>query len=232
MSNTPDLEFEFVSANGRLTMRPAIHTLVIAGWTGRDPSAVEKHIQELEELGVARPKSTPVFYRVSASRLTQSSRLEVPGRDSTGEVEFVLLRYDRDLYLGLGSDHTDRKVEIYSVTLSKQLCDKPVARQLWRLDHVRSHWDRLVLKSWIEVDGKRIAYQEGPVTAMLDPETILQKYESENGELPDGAVMFCGTLATEGGVRFSKAFMFELCDGELGRSIEHSYQIEVLPVRG
>ncbi len=32
-----------------------IEQLVIAGWTGRDPAAVEKHIRELEALGVRRP---------------------------------------------------------------------------------------------------------------------------------------------------------------------------------
>src|SRR6185437_6656338 len=34
-----------------------IKQLVVAGWTGRDPVAVEKHIRELEELGVKRPAS-------------------------------------------------------------------------------------------------------------------------------------------------------------------------------
>ena len=33
----------------------AIEHAVIAGWTGRDPAAVEKHIRELEALGVKRP---------------------------------------------------------------------------------------------------------------------------------------------------------------------------------
>ena len=31
-----------------------IKQLVIAGWTGRDAAAVQKHIQELEALGVKR----------------------------------------------------------------------------------------------------------------------------------------------------------------------------------
>jgi len=37
-----------------------IHSLVVAGWTGRDVAAVEKHIRELEAIGVKRPKSTPM----------------------------------------------------------------------------------------------------------------------------------------------------------------------------
>ncbi|OYX11437.1 MAG: hypothetical protein B7Z15_11810, partial [Rhizobiales bacterium 32-66-8] len=47
-----------------------IRTAVIAGWTGRDKVALEKHIVELEELGVARPASTPIYYRCAAARLT------------------------------------------------------------------------------------------------------------------------------------------------------------------
>ena len=42
----------------------AIEQAVVAGWTGRDPAAVEKHIKELEALGVKRPATTPIFYRV------------------------------------------------------------------------------------------------------------------------------------------------------------------------
>ena len=47
-----------------------IGRLVIAGWTGRDQNALEAHIRELEALGIARPKTTPIFYRVAASLLT------------------------------------------------------------------------------------------------------------------------------------------------------------------
>ena len=40
----------------------AIEQAVVAGWTGRDPVAVEKHIKELEALGVKRPATTPIFF--------------------------------------------------------------------------------------------------------------------------------------------------------------------------
>ena len=64
------LSFRFHSASGIDTRAVDIERLIIAGWTGRDPAAVEKHIRELEELGVRRPTSVPVFYRASAARLT------------------------------------------------------------------------------------------------------------------------------------------------------------------
>src|ERR1700682_120487 len=81
---------------------------VIAGWTGRDAEAVEKHIKELEALGVKRPATTPIFYRVGAAWLTFDPSIEVLGDKSSGEVEFVLLHSQGTLWVGTGSDHTDR----------------------------------------------------------------------------------------------------------------------------
>src|SRR5262249_32814032 len=147
----------------------AIETAVIAGWTGRDPAAVEKHIEELAVLGVRRPATTPIFYRVAASRLTIEERIEVLGSASSGEVEFVLLKTEGRLWIGVGSDHTDREVEAYGVSVSKQMCEKPIAPQLWAFDDVRPHWDRLILRSFAVEGGKRALYQEGSVAAMRAP---------------------------------------------------------------
>src|SRR3981189_2482387 len=63
----------------------AISEAVIAGWTGRDPVAVEKHIKELEALGVKRPATTPIFYRVAAARITTDDSIEAGGATSGGE---------------------------------------------------------------------------------------------------------------------------------------------------
>ena len=60
-------------------MCAALRELVVAGWTGRDVAALEKHIRELEAIGVKRPKSTPIFYRVAASLLTTDDSHRGPG---------------------------------------------------------------------------------------------------------------------------------------------------------
>src|SRR6476619_2936412 len=130
-----------------MTFHPA--ELVIAGWTGRDEAALKKHIRELEEIGVKPPKTTPIFYRVSASLFTYADEIQVSGPDTSGEVEFVLLRTSNDLRIALGSDHTDRKAETIGVSLSKQLCAKPVSRESWAYEDVKAHWARLTLRSWI-----------------------------------------------------------------------------------
>ena len=65
-----DLTFT-IDAQGTTTpLTLAIDQAVIAGWTGRDPVARDKHIAELEAIGIARPATTPIYYRVSARRLT------------------------------------------------------------------------------------------------------------------------------------------------------------------
>src|ERR1700686_2152811 len=185
---------------GAETPRAASVTIgqaVIAGWTGRDAEAVEKHIKELEALGVKRPDTTPIFYRVGAARLTTDASIEVLGEQLSGEVEFVLLKTEGALWVGVGSDHTDREVEAYGVSVSKQMCEKPVAPAFWRYDDVAAHWDQLILRSHAVIDGKRVLYQEGSVAAMRTPEDLLARF-AQNG-LADGTAMFCGTLAVHGG---------------------------------
>ncbi len=206
----------------------AIDTAIIAGWTGRNQDAVEKHIRELEALGVKPPSTTPIFYRVSASRITTNPTIQATGDTSSGEVEFVLLQSGGRLWLGAGSDHTDRDVEAYDVTVSKQMCDKPIASQFWAFEDVRNHWDKLLLRSYIEEDGSQTLYQEGSVTAMREPDELIALY-TDNTSLADNALMFCGTLAAIGGVRPSSHFSFELEDPVLGRKISHSYRIESIP---
>jgi hypothetical protein len=146
-----------------------IDDAIVAGWTGRDAAAVEKHITELEALGVRRPATTPIFYRVAAARLTTATEIEVVGAHSGGEVEFVLLQHGGRMLVGAGSDHTDREVETYGVTVSKQMCDKPVAPVFWAFDDVAPHWDRLTLRAQVIENGERKIYQEGSVAAMLKP---------------------------------------------------------------
>ncbi len=201
-----------------------IDELVIAGWTGRDEQALRKHIKELEEIGVKPPKSTPIFYRVAAQLFCHAEEIQVSGPDTSGEAEFVLIQTGSGLQVAVGSDHTDRKAETIGVTLSKQLCAKPVSAASWRYDEVKPHWEKLILRSWS--DGE--LYQEGTVAAMRTPEDLLSKY----GKLPNGWAMFCGTLAAKGGIRPAKRFRMELEDPVLKRKLAHEYAIKVLPVDG
>ncbi|WP_316167743.1 MULTISPECIES: DUF2848 domain-containing protein [unclassified Bradyrhizobium] len=221
-----------VHADGAATrQRITLSRLVIAGWTGRDPVARDKHIAELEELGIPRPATTPIYYEAAASRLTTSDSIEVSGGDSSGEVEFVLVKSGGRLYVGVGSDHTDRKVETYNITVSKQMCDKPVAPELWLVDDVAAHWDQLMLRAYATINGERVLYQEGALSGMLAPVDLIARRYGEAG-LPEGTAMFGGTFAAKGGIRPADRFDFELVDPVLNRAIRHGHAIEQLAIAG
>jgi hypothetical protein len=226
-----DLTFTIDGQDTTTPLTLPIDQAVIAGWTGRDPVARDRHIAELEAIGIARPASTPIYYRVAARRLTMEDSIEVSGSETSGEVEFVLIGWQGRIFVGTGSDHTDRKVETYSVTVSKQMCDKVVAPVLWELEDVRDHWDRMILRSHAWIGGARVLYQEGTLDAMLSVEELIARGFGSAG-LPDGCAMFGGTFAAKGGIRPASRFEFELEDPMLKRSIRHAYDVIELPVLG
>ena len=226
-----DLAFTVDAQDTTTPLTLPIDQAVIAGWTGRDPVARDKHIAELEAIGIARPATTPIYYRVAARRLTTADSIEVSGGDSSGEVEFVLIGWQGRIFVGAGSDHTDRKVETYSVTVSKQMCDKVMAPVLWEIEDVADHWDRLILRSHAWIGGARVLYQEGALDAMLPVKDLIARGFGGKG-LPDGCVMFGGTFAAKGGIRPASRFEFELEDPVRKRSIRHGYDVIELPVLG
>ena len=123
----------------------------------------------------------------------------------------MLFGLEGDIWLGVGSDHTDRKAETMGIALSKQLCGKVVGPELWRLSDVVAHWDRLVIRSFATIDGKRVLYQQGELTAMRPPSDLLSRYDGGT-TLKQGAVMFCGTVGAIGGIRPASRFEMELED--------------------
>lgn len=225
MANNEAMEFRI---DGAATRDIPIGRLLIAGWTGRDAEAVEAHIRELEEMGVPRPATVPTYYSVAHARLTQAARIEVSGGESSGEVELVLLQ-DDELLVGLGSDHTDRAIERVNVTVSKQMCDKPIARDLWRYDEVAAHWDQLQLRSFVERDGVLELYQDGTM-ALVRPAAALLSVPRAAGTWQRGCAMFCGTFAAHGGIRPALRYRLQLHDPVLGRTIEHGYEVAPLPI--
>jgi hypothetical protein len=223
------LRFDRITASGSDRVGVDVTDLVIAGWTGRDEAAVRHHIEELREIGVPPPSSVPVYYRVASANLTQAARLQVLGSDTSGEAEPVLLALADGLWLGLGSDHTDRKAEVSGIALSKQLCGKPVGSALWPLAEIEAHWDALELIAIATIDQRDVVYQRGTLAAIRHPRDLLGRRPG-GPDLPPGTAMFCGTLAAIGGIRPTTRFAMELHDPVLGRVLRHAYDIEMLPV--
>lgn len=227
----PILNFTCITAPGAEPRAIEIKNLVIAGWTGRDPHKVQEHIEELAALGVAPPPSTPCFYLGGAELLTTATAIDCLGGDSSGEAEFVIVvDAAGERWVGLGSDHTDREVEAYSIPVSKQMCPKPVAPTLWKLADVAAHWDRLELHSFVDDGAGFVPYQAGGVDAMLNPLDTIAAWEKAGNALPPGSLMFGGTLPVKGGIRPRRDFRLELRDPVLNRTITHHYTARWLGV--
>jgi Protein of unknown function (DUF2848) len=223
------LTFQRFAAGRQDRIAATIDTLIIAGWAGRDEAATQHHIEELAAIGVPRPSSVPVYYRVSAANLTQADRLVVLGPDTSGEVEPIVVSLADGLWIGIGSDHTDRKAETAGIALSKQLCGKPIGTTLWRLEDIEEHWDSLALRAWVTIASNRVLYQNGLLTTLRTPRDLIECCP-QGPKLMPGTLMFCGTLTAIGGIRPATRFEMELEDPVLGRRMRHAYDVESLPV--
>jgi hypothetical protein len=215
----------FASKTDEVSVSP--ETLIVAGWTGRDEAALRHHIEELAAIGVPRPSSVPVFYRNAVSNIVQVDLLEVLGPDTSGEVEPVVVALADGLWIGLGSDHTDRKAETMGIALSKQLCGKVMGPDLWRLNDISAHWDQIVIRALATIGGSRMLYQEGALAAMRHPDDLIARWGKP---LSPNTVMFCGTLGAKGGIRPASRFEMELDDPVLKRRMAHAYDVIDLPV--
>lgn len=212
-----------------------IERAIIAGWTGRNADAVNHHIAELEAIGVPPPSTVPLFYRVSAGLVTTDEIMQTVDATGSGEAEPVVIDDGERLYLGLGSDHTDRQLETYSVALSKQICAKPVAPDLWAFSEVATHLDQIALRSFIRDDENEdwTPYQEGTLASIRPLAELIEASPSaaSPSRLQPGTAMMCGTFAVlSGGVRPARFFRMEMTDPVLGRTIKHCYETKTLPV--
>lgn len=223
------MEFKVEALDGstsRLVVNP--DRLVVAGWAGRDAAAVQHHIEELAAIGVAPPSKVPLFYQVSTNQVLQSPRVSALGSDSSGEIEPLFIRSSGQQFIGLGSDHTDRKSETWSVAHSKQMCPKPVAPTLWRWEEVSPHWNEVGLSSWIREDDNQdwVLYQNGKVSGLRYPTELAELFRQTQEDL----VMLCGTIPAIGPIRPSAQFKMQIEDPVLGRRILHEYQVQILSI--
>ena len=206
-----------------------VQRLVCAGWVGKDKQALQAHIKELEEIGIEGPTRTPIHMNFATHLVAVADEVDVISGESSGEVEYVVLLQGGETYIGAGSDHTDRGFEKFSIPASKHMYVKPIAPEVWRLEEVREHWDEILMRSWVTLDGEKLLYQEGALAEILDVDGILGPLPAEDGLGREGLVMFSGTVASKMGMVYGDKFDFELEDPVLKRRIGHGYRIRVLP---
>jgi hypothetical protein len=203
--------------------------LICGGWVGRDRKSVQAHIDELARLGVPAPQRIPIYMNLSTYLLTTDDEITVVSDKSSGEIEYVLLCSGEEIWVTVGSDHTDREVETKSIPGSKQMYAKCLAPECWPYPDVKNQWGRLVLRCWVTKGTERILYQEAPLSEILGPQEMLEKMPWEGMNKKEGIVLFSGTIPTRAGLIFGESYELEMEDPVLKRMIKHSYQVKILP---
>jgi len=211
-------------------MRYRYTRMVNAGYVGRNQEEVRRHIEELARKGIPGPKKTPTLYPVIPRMLVTDDTVEVYSHDTCGEVEYVLLVKDeKHIYVGLGSDHTDRHLEETDIPRAKQICPNVISRRVWLLSEVMPHWDDLEIESRMIKEGKEVLYQKGRLALILDPPALMEFVRSKIPGSLAGTVIYSGTLGTlTGGFVYGERFMARLADPGMGRSLDLQY--DVLPL--
>lgn len=200
--------------------------VIIAGYTGRNQEETRAHIRELERQGIPTPAEIPAIFRTTLDRLTGEQDIEVLGARTAGEAEVVLLVKGENIWIAVGSDHTDRELETRDIPASKQVCPKPVSREVWDYADVRDRWDHLILRSWVGDADREELYQEGRMSALLKPDDLLALLKRRLGGIVDGAAIYTGTIPLIGGKFTDKPyFAAELCDETRGRTLQCAYRV-------
>lgn len=220
-----------VQTKGRIEpLEFQVKKMINGGFCGRDQEEVRKHIDELRRQGIKAPEKTPVFYPVIKDMVTCESEIEVVGESTSGEAEYVLILQGKNVYVAIGSDHTDRDLEKTDVLKSKQICSNVMSKEIWPLEEVEKDWDSIVLRSWVTVKGKKELFQEGKLQALMTPRELIGLIKGKvQGDL-NGMVIYSGTIASlKGEMLPGDLFEAELFDPSLKRSLSCKYNVK--PIR-
>lgn len=189
-----------------------------------EASAAVAHQKEVADVGVqiAFDIPAPRVYPMSPSSVTTDTVIGGHHDRTSGEAEIVLLVDGDELFVGIGSDHTDRELERISIIWSKQYSPSVLGRRVWRWRDVEGHWDDLVLES--AVDG--VAYQSSKASVFLTPPTILERLAERVVQLPSSYLVFCGTYTSiENTIRFGRHWSATLGNTSDGSQLALSYDV-------
>lgn len=212
-----------------------VRRIINAGFVGRNRQAIDAHIEEMRREGIPPPTSVPALYPLTADNITTAEQIQVLGPDTSGEAEYVLLVQSPDeIFVGAGSDHTDRLLERQSIEKSKQICKNIASSKVWRLRDVERDWDQLVLQSWVSKNGEQTLYQKAALCTILPPRQLLDFVWSRmKTPCQEGLVVFSGTIPMLGGKFIcGDRFRVKLQNPRTGRSLECIYECSVLDVLG
>ncbi len=203
------------------TVKIEVKSLLLAGYAGRNQETVKKHIEELRKIGVPPPKKVPTVYNVSPELLINEEEIAVRSATTSGEIEYVLLLTEDQIYVTVGSDETDREIEKIDVQKSKEACPKVIAKKAWLYDEIRDHWDDIAMRAVVREGGRNIVYQETSLEALLEPEVLMETLDAGR----EGVAIFSGTVPLKQKLIYADEFEMEICDLNINRKISHRYKV-------
>ena len=199
------------------------------GYAGRNQDVVRAHVDELKELGVAAPNHVPTIYPVGSKGICCEDSVEGYHDETSGEVEYALIVSGGRKYVTVGSDHSDRKLEAFSVPLAKAICPNMTCDTVWPFEEVEDHFDQIEMRSYVTKDGVRSLYQDGTLAEILGPADQTALVEEFLGRKMENEVIFSGTLPTKDGMVYGERFEYEMVDPVLNRKLSGGYDLVRLP---
>lgn len=222
-----ELHFQVQGGNERISFQ--VKHVFNAGYAGRDQHLVREHIDELAKIGVPSPTTTPTLYPISDYLATTSNAIQVQHGETSGEIEYVLMWANGKMYVTVGSDHTDRNLETFSVPRSKQACPNIIAPEVWEFNDIAKNWDEIELFCWVVKNGGKELYQKAKLSALLAPYEWEETF-TKFGVNKDGNIFFSATINTaNNNLIFGSRYEIEMVDHMRGRSIKHGYGVNILP---
>ncbi|WP_176946536.1 DUF2848 family protein [Lentzea fradiae] len=188
-----------------------------------DPNAAVAHQREVADVGVriAFDVPAPRIYPMSVNSVTTDEWIGVHSETTSGEVELVIVVHEGEVFLGVGSDHTDRALEKHSIIWAKQYCPSVLGRRVWRWSEIAPRWEDLVLES--TVDGE--LYQSCAASVFLDPDKILGILAERVESLPSSYLVYCGTYTSiDCTIKYGTRWTGTLRDQNTGESIDLAYE--------
>ncbi len=203
--------------------------IAVLGFTSRNRELLKKHKDELGLDNAEKIDFLPRVYWIDPTRLTTSEEIFVIGNSTSGEVEYFALFDNDEIYVTVGSDHTDRELEKVSIHKSKQICNKIISNKFWKYSDIYDHFDELVLESYIFTESGVRLYQRGRVGDILMFDELKKIIKKEYEECEE-VCFFSGTVPViEGKLEFAKKWKVALIDPILKRKIEHMYRVHIIP---
>ncbi|WP_321329521.1 DUF2848 family protein [uncultured Ilyobacter sp.] len=221
-----NVDFMLNKLSGQEKFSVPYEKVLVIGYSGRNMEKTMEHIKELEEqLNVPAPKKIPTIFECSLETLTQEKNIKFVGDQTSGEIEYIIIYMNGKTYIGIGSDHTDRKLESVSVPKSKQVCAKPIGNELWDYDDIKEHWDQIKMVSCQIIDGKEVKYQDGKLADILKVEKILEELKERVGNI-DNSIIYSGTVPLLDGFKYGDTFKCMMIDEVLKRTLKLEYGID------